>query len=78
MAVKVFSLREVCRLRKFENKLPRQTFGLEIMRMGSGENFTAWNFIVFCRSSNIVRVIKSVRLRWTGQVARTEELAFCN
>ena len=35
------------------------------MRMGSGEGFY--------RSPNIVRVIKSRRLRWAGHVARMEE-----
>ena len=38
--------------------------------MGSGEGSTMRNFIV---SPNIVRVIKSRRLRWTGHVARMEE-----
>ena len=31
------------------------------------------NFIVFYRSPNIVRVIKSRRLRWAGHVAKMEE-----
>ena len=39
------------------------------MRMGSGEGSTIRNFIV----CNIVRVIKSRRLRWAGHVARMEE-----
>ena len=43
------------------------------MRMGSGEGFTMRNFIVCTVPSNIVRVIKSRRLRWTGLVARMEE-----
>ena len=41
--------------------------------MGSEEGFTMRNFIVLYRSANIVRVIKSRRLRWTGHVARMEE-----
>ena len=41
--------------------------------MGSGEGFTMRNFIVCNRSPNIVRVIKSRRLRWAGHVARMEE-----
>ena len=41
-------------------------------RMGSGEDFTMRSFIVY-RSLNIVRVIKSRRLSWTGHVARMEE-----
>ena len=42
------------------------------MRMGSGKGFTMRNFSLYC-SSNIVRVIKSRRLRWAGHVARMEE-----
>ena len=41
--------------------------------MGREESFTMRNFIVLCRSPNIVRVIKSRRLRWAGHVARMEE-----
>ena len=41
--------------------------------MGSGEGFTTRNFIVLYRSPNIVRVIKSRRLRWAGHVDRMEE-----
>ena len=40
--------------------------------MGSGESSTMKNFIV-CTIHNIVRVIKSRRLRWAGHVARMEE-----
>ena len=39
--------------------------------MGSGEGSTMRNFIV-C-TPNIVRVLKSRRLRWTGHVARMGE-----
>ena len=42
------------------------------MRMGSGEGSTMRNFRVYC-SPNIVRVIRSRRLRWAGHVARLEE-----
>ena len=41
--------------------------------MGSGEGSTVRNFL---RSPNIVRVIKSKRLRWAGNVARMENGAF--
>ena len=34
--------------------------------MGSGEGSTMRNFISLYRSPNIVRVIKSRRLRWAG------------
>ena len=40
--------------------------------MGSGEGFTMMNFVLY-RSSDIVRVIKSGRLRWAGHVAKMEE-----
>jgi hypothetical protein len=42
------------------------------MRMGNGEGFTIRNFIV-CTVHNIIRVVKSRRLRWTGHVARMRE-----
>ena len=41
------------------------------IRIGSGEGSTMTNFIV-C-TVHLVRVIKSRRLRWTGDVARFEE-----
>ena len=41
--------------------------------MGNGEGFTMRNFIVCNIHLNIVRVIKSRRLRWAGQAARMEE-----
>ena len=41
--------------------------------MGSGEGSAMRNFVVLYRSPNIVRVIKSRRLRWAGHVARMEE-----
>ena len=43
------------------------------MRIGSGEGFTIKNFILFFESPNIVRVIKSRRLRRGKHVARIEE-----
>ena len=42
--------------------------------MGSGEGFTMRNFIVCTVPPNIVRVIRSRRLRWAGHVARIEKL----
>ena len=41
--------------------------------MGSGEGFTMRKFIVCTVPPNIVRVIKSKRLRWAGHVGRMEE-----
>ena len=39
--------------------------------MGSGEGSTMRNFLY--RSPNLVRAIKSRRLRWAGHVAKMEE-----
>ena len=44
------------------------------MRMGSGEGFTMRNFIFCTVPPNIVRAIKSRRLRWAGHVARVEKV----
>ena len=41
--------------------------------MGSGEDFTMRNFIVCTVPPNIVRMVKSRRLRWAGHVAIMEE-----
>ena len=42
--------------------------------MGNEEGFTIRNFIYLYRSHNLVRVIKSRRLRWAGHVVRMEEV----
>ena len=68
------TLREEHRLRVFENRVSRRIFGSK--RDGvTGE----WRKLhneelndLYC-SSNIVRVIKSRRMRWAGHVARMEE-----
>ena len=67
-------MREEHRLRVFENRVLRRIFGAK--RDGvTGE----WRKLhneelndLYC-SPNIVRVIKSRRLRWVGHVARMEE-----
>jgi hypothetical protein len=41
--------------------------------MGSGEGFTVRNFHILYHSFNIVRVIKSRRLKWAGHVVRMVE-----
>ena len=43
------------------------------VRKGSEEGSTMRNFIVCTVHFNIVRVIKSRRLRWAGHVARMEK-----
>ena len=46
----------------------RRIFGPKRDEMGSGEELHS-----LYRSPNIVRVIKSIRLRWAAHVARMEE-----
>ena len=57
------TLKEKCRLRVFRNRIPRRIFGPKRDEMGRVEGSTTRNFIIFYRSPNIVRVIKSRRLR---------------
>jgi hypothetical protein len=68
------TLREERRLRVFENRVLRRVFGPKRDEV-TGE----WRKLrieelsdLYC-SSNIVRVIKSRRMRWAGHVARVGE-----
>ena len=63
------TLREECRLRVFENRILRRIF--QPKRDENGE----WRKELYSlyRSPNIVRVIKSRRLKWAGHVARMED-----
>jgi hypothetical protein len=70
----LLTLREECRLRVFENRVLRRIFGPK--RGGvAGEWRRLHNKELYARysSPNIIRVIKSRRLRWTGHVARMGE-----
>jgi hypothetical protein len=67
-------LREECRLRVFENKVLRRIFGPkrdevtgEWRRLHNKELYALYS------SPNIIRVMKSRRLRWAGHVARMGE-----
>jgi hypothetical protein len=68
------TLREAQRLRAFENRVLRRIFGPkrdevtgEWRRIHNGERYDLYS------SSNIIRVIKSRRMRWAGHVARMGE-----
>ena len=67
------TLREESRLRAFENRILRRIFGPK--RDNSGEERRLHNdeLLSLYRLFNIVTVIKSRRMRWTGHVARMEE-----
>ena len=71
------TLREERRQREFENRILRQIFGpkrdenREWRRLQDIEELHSLYSLY--RSPNIVRVIKSRRLRWAGHVARMEE-----
>ena len=67
-------MKEEHRLKVFENRVLRRIFGLK--RDGvAGEWRKLYNEELsdLYRSPNIVRVIKSKRMRWAGHVARMEE-----
>ena len=66
-------LREECRLRVFENRILRRIFGPKKDENGEWKRLHNEEFHSLYRSSNIVRVIISKRLRWAGHVARIEE-----
>jgi hypothetical protein len=64
-------LREECRLRVFENQVLRRIFGLKRNKV-AGEWRRLRNkelYILYC-SPNIIRVIKSRRMRLVGNLAR--------
>ena len=61
------------RLRVFENRILRRIFGLKRDENGEWRRLHNEELHSLYRSANIVRVIKSRRLRWAGHVARREE-----
>ena len=67
------TLREESRLREFENRILRRKFGIKKDENGEWRRLHNEELHSMCRSPNIVRVIKSGRLRWAGHVARMEE-----
>ena len=66
-------LREECRLRVFGNRIMRRIFGSKKDNNGEWRRLHNEELHSLYRSPNIVRVIKSRRLRWAGHVARMVE-----
>ena len=67
------TLREKRRLRVIENRIFRRVFGPERDENGKWRRFHNKELHALYRSSYVVRVIKSRRLKWAGHVARKEE-----
>jgi hypothetical protein len=66
-------LKEEHRLRAFENRVLRRIFGPKMDEDGSWRKLHNDELHGLRSSPNIVRVIKSMRMRWAGHVARMEE-----
>jgi hypothetical protein len=64
------TLGEEHRLRVFENRVLRRIFGPKREEAGSWRKFHNEERHSLYTLSNIVRVIKSRRMRWAGHVAR--------
>ena len=67
------TLREESRLMVFENRILRRIFGPKRDEKGEWRRLHNEELDSLYRSPNIVRVIKSRRLRWIGHVARMEK-----
>jgi hypothetical protein len=66
-------LREEHRLRVFENRFLRKIFGPKRKEDGLWRKFHNEELHNLYFSSNIIKVIKSMRMRWAGHVACMEE-----
>jgi hypothetical protein len=67
-------LGEEHRLRVFENRVLRKIFGPKRQEDGSCRKLYNDELQGLYCSTNIVRVIKSRRMRWAGHVARMEDV----
>jgi hypothetical protein len=67
------TLREENRLRVFENRVLGRIFGPKRAEDGSCRKLHNDEILSLYSSPNIVRVIKSRRMRWAGHVARMGE-----
>jgi hypothetical protein len=71
-------LREKRRLRVFENRVLRRVFGpkkVEVTGEWRKSHNEKLNDLYFL--PNIVRVVKSIRMRWAGHVARMGRRVVC-
>jgi hypothetical protein len=66
-------LGEEQRLRVFENRVLRRIFGAKREEDGSWRKLRNDELHSLYSSPNIVRVIKSRRMRWVGHIARMGE-----
>jgi hypothetical protein len=58
----------------FENRMLRRIFGLKMDKvMGEWRKLHNEELRDLYYSSSIIRMIKSTRMRWTGNIARMEE-----
>ena len=67
------TLREECRLRVFGNRIQRRIFGPKKDGNEEWRKLHNEELHSLYRSPNIVRVIKSRRLKWGFHIARMEE-----
>ena len=68
----IIKLRKECRLRVFQNRILRRIFGPKMDENGEWRRLHKELHSLY-HLVNIVKVIKSRRLRWAGHVAKREE-----
>ena len=64
------------RSRVFGNKIPSRIFGPKKVENGKWSRLHNEELYSLYRSPNIIRVIKSIRLRWAGHVMVDGRIAF--